>query len=481
MDHLSYPYQSSWVKRFFRRFCWLVLILAVLFFGGWGFENIRGGGEWRKAKERAARMGVSLKLEDYAAEEIPEGERLMEDPVFLAEWNGEIEPELGVMAQMGLEGINPKGRTGALISKGQSLDYRQYFEEKLSEDEAVRRMGKTYKPVATRLKKLGKVIMEKPVQDLGMRTDDYTEAPNSMNRLLKVSLSFRDLAQLSIKQGDSKRSLWACEVIARLAENFSKPAFYELLTSESALLIIRPIIWDGIRLHHWTEEDLDRLSALLSPEAEFLAIEEALKFEASLTEKAVAQAEKSHRQMNEAFSDFLKEDQPSFTDHIRSWMHYRGPEGWQNWRKATVLNDVLDAIDQRPTWSDSGYSSITMTLDAAFIGNESFHPLSAFQSGRGYESQMVGLALRWASMRRVIRIGIELERFHLRKGHYPETLDEVALGFQIQDLTDLQRRDFQYEKSDDRYFRIWSEYAREKDGLENDLGWRFSEAAKKEG
>jgi len=59
---------TSVKKMFLRWFLRIVVTFVIAILGGWAFENWRGGREWMKAKERAALMGVSLDLADYALE-----------------------------------------------------------------------------------------------------------------------------------------------------------------------------------------------------------------------------------------------------------------------------------------------------------------------------------------------------------------------------------------------------------------------------
>ena len=53
----------------------------------------------------------------------------------------------------------------------------------------------------------------------------------------------------------------------------------------------------------------------------------------------------------------------------------------------------------------------------------------------------------------------------------------MELTFSIEDLTDPKERDLKYEKTDDGYFQLWSEFEREGE-KRPDLEWKFPETGK---
>ncbi|MDB4265983.1 hypothetical protein N9889_00010 [bacterium] len=458
------------MKTFFRRLLWFVVILTVLFFGGWGFENWRGGSEWRKAQERAARMGVSLDLADYAAEEIPEGESLMEDPTFLAEWNGEIEPVLDRITSMKLEGVKTRGIRSGSVWKGEAMGYRQYFEEEMSGAEAVRKLDEIYRPVAARLEKLGKVVLEKPPQGQGARSDIFLRS-EAILRLLKTGNAFQEFARLSLRKGDSKKAVWACEAIVQFGDHFAESALIDLLVSYLVKRDSEKAIWDGIWLRKWTGQDLDRLAALIPTDPDYDSLEKALRYESAMASWFVDQAEELDRKiLDDAGKKYGINDPPSLGDRVSYWTTYQGPSGWQDWRKATMLNVWLDLLKQRSAWETSGKES------PEFSGFETsrFHPLVWVRNMQGHEGGLIAKVQKQATRSRLARIAIELEKYRLQERDYPESLDVINLSFSIQDLTDPEGRDLRYEKTDNGYFHLWSEFGKERKGQSN-LEWRFPE------
>ncbi|MEJ6729730.1 MAG: hypothetical protein QNK83_11245 [Akkermansiaceae bacterium] len=94
------------------------------------------------------------------------------------------------------------------------------------------------------------------------------------------------------------------------------------------------------------------------------------------------------------------------------------------------------------------------------------------------EANWLEKLLKQATRSRLTRIVIELERYRLQKKRYPKSLDEMELTFSIEDLTDPEGRDLRYEKTDNRYFHLWSEFGREEKRRSN-LEWKFPETGEK--
>jgi|GEM_PF-2789730 len=469
--------QGFRVWNFLRRVIWFGLILTVLFFGIWGFENWRGGSEWRRAKERAARMQVSLDLGDDPGKAVPEGGSLMEDGIFLAEWEGQIDPPLARVADMELEGVKTRGINSGSLARGKSFRYSQYFEEGVGEKKAVRRLGKIYQPIAERLERLGKVVLKKPQQDLWSESDGLIDF-GTIFRLKGMTNAFGEFARISLRRGDSEKAGWACEVLARLRENSCEPALINLLISHSIDRVRDEIIWEGIRLHRWDRGDLDRLAALVQAGPDYEGLEKALRYEAAITESFVEGAEERNVELLEDPGVSWKDlDLETLDERLRNWTSFQGPAGWQNWRKATMLNGVLYLLEGREGWDRPGEGRV-VTGDLNAFEKSRFHPLLWVRGIRGSGVDSLVSVQRQATRGRLARIAIELERYRLKKRRYPASLDEMNFTFSTQDLTDPEGRDLRYERTAAGFFRIWSEFERE--GVRRPmLQWAFPETGGK--
>jgi len=109
-----------WLKRLLK----IVLVLLLLFTCAWWIENWRGARAWEKAQARAEAAGVSLDIADFQQAPIPDEENLLKNPVFLAEWNGEVEPRLDRWSSMNLPGLAEFIRSSLNPKTGETNDYR---------------------------------------------------------------------------------------------------------------------------------------------------------------------------------------------------------------------------------------------------------------------------------------------------------------------------------------------------------------------
>lgn len=470
--------QGFVVRKFLRRFLLLILSLALLIGAGWIFENFRGAHEWTKAKERAAKMGVNLNIADYPAPEIAEKDRLMNNPIFAAEWNQEVDPPLRRIHYMELPGVKSRGIRGTSYSKGKAFSYRQYFEEELTEEQAVEKLAELLTPVSARLDQLSEIILSYPVQEILPRTylDSDTDVSTSAVLSLKLMADcLRGEAQLAIRRGDTATALRNVRVLHRLRENSRGPLVINLLVGDAILLSGSLVIWEGVRQHAWTENDLTELARLFPTELNTASGIEFLSYEATFVETLVDGTLKDGVGYFGLFED--TENERTMTEEIRFWMNFKGPTGWQSWRKATVLHQYLDLLEAKDVWDEPWRNEFRNVFVVDFDEGPSFHPLAYFRSqGLG---GMVRVIAKNTMKLRLIRIVISLEQYHLKHGSYPETLSELELNFPIIDSTDPMQRPMEYERTPDGYFILNS---REDDGSSRNRSehWQFTENPRSE-
>ncbi|MEN8694801.1 MAG: hypothetical protein ACN4GG_05965 [Akkermansiaceae bacterium] len=447
------------------------LVLMLLIGAAWIFENFRGASEWTKAKERAARMGVSLDLKDYPSPDIEE-DRLLNDPIFKAEWNGEIEPRLRRLYRMDLPTVNSRRIKGISRAKGKPVSYQQFFDAELSEEEAVEKFRQAIAPVSKRLTALSDSILAHPAQSL-VTTEQLRHNEQLSSPILSVkhiANSFKGEADLAARQKNTALALRNHRVLHRLRENFEGPTFIQLLVGDAILLNNTSAIWEGIRQHAWTEEQLVTLSKLIPAETRFEVWEKFYPYN-------IAEETKLQIQFIENRDDLLAKygytgsDEETVTDQIRDWCHFEGPAGWQDWRKATILNQHLDVLAARERWNKpwlEEFNNVTVIDDDY---EPSFHPLAQFRSETA--GGIIRSISRNATQFRMIRLAIALEQHFLKTDFYPESLEELNLRFSIIDLMDPRQRPIQYERTDDGYFTICLPTDKEISR------WRFSEEPRK--
>lgn len=449
------------------------LVLMLLIGAAWIFENFRGASEWAEAKERAAQMGVSLDLKDYPSPDIEE-DRLLNDPIFKAEWNGEIEPRLRRLYRMDLPTVNSRRIKGISRAKGKPMSYQQFFDAELSEEQAVEKFRQAIAPVSKRLTALADSILAHPAQELEtrFRVSFPGELTDILLTLRHMANSFKGEADLAARQKNTALALRNHRVLHRLRENFEGPAFIQLLVGDAILLNNASAIWEGIRQHAWTDEQLKILTELTPSEPRFEIWKRSYPLEVAIVMKDVTRfIEDRDTLLIEQGYTGLEEE--TTKDRIRLWMNFEGPSGWQNWRKAVSLNQQLDVLAARERWNQpwlEEFNNVTVIDDDY---EPSFHPLAQFRSetAGGLVRAMSNNANRF----RLMRLAIALEQHFLKAGSYPEALEEIDLDFSIIDLMDPQQRPIQYEKTDDGYFTIWLASDKEKSR------WRFSEEPRKTG
>ncbi len=470
------------IRKAFRIFSFALLLLVIFIGVGWLFENWRGSREWEKSKKRADEMGVSLDPADYALPGISEDDDLMKDPVFLAEWNREIDPPLRRIGSMKLPGLKQRGIKNLSSSRGSAFEFTQYFDENLSEEEAVMRVSEIYAPVAARLDLLANAILSKPPQNLDRNHWDFlredAEVTRSIINQRSIANAFREQALLAIRQNRMSKALRCCLANARLSKKFSNLNLIDKLMADALLGTIEGVVWEGIRLHRWSDRDLKTLATLFPIEMDFEELEKIYHYETAFGVGMVDYSEEILQKYLSLWQDSSAEkpDKPNVKERVRHWLNYRGPAGWQDWRRSVVLEQGLDLIDAREEWThpwkERFNNVVTIDIDTY---EPSFHPLAPFQSS--ISGGPIRVITRHITQNRLARIGIALEQYYLKQNAYPETLDLLSLNFPIIDLTDPQKRPLQYRPTDDGYFTIWSEYEKEMSSSPRALRirWLFSE------
>lgn len=461
--------QGFVVRKFLRRFLLLILSLALLIGAGWIFENFRGAHEWTKAKERAAKMGVNLNIADYPAPEIAEKDRLMNNPIFAAEWNQEVDPPLRRIHYMELPGVKSRGIRGTSYSKGKAFSYRQYFEEELTEEQAVEKLAELLTPVSARLDQLSEIILSYPVQEILPRTylDSDTDVSTSAVLSLKLMADcLRGEAQLAIRRGDTATALRNVRVLHRLRENSRGPLVINLLVGDAILLSGSLVIWEGVRQHAWSDEQLEALSELTPTEPRFKIWEQCYPFHIADSMKEIVQFIENRGALLPEYG-YSDDEEDKTSDRIRLWLNFEGPTGWQDWRKATALNQQLDVLASREKWSQPWLKEYNNVIVIDDNYEPSFHPLAHFRSETS--GGVIRAISTNATKFRMVRLAIALEQHFLKNTSYPNSLDDLKLDFSIIDLMDEQQRPIQYQRTEDGYFTIWLATDEKKSR------WRFTE------
>ena len=437
-----------------------LLVLLASGFAGWLFENWRGAKAWEEAKARAEAAGVSLVRADYAGPEIPDEENLLLNPVFAEEFEKEGEDRLREWAS--LPGVDGKGYRiqGPRPWNGTSADYRNYFKDELSEDEARDRLAEFASEFEERLDRLAEVILETPIHpifEVEEVTGELFDGTKWIFPIQCFSRSFKDSALLAVRRGESDKGLQRVAVLFRLAEMTAGPSLVSVLVSNSIKSLGLSLIWEGIRLRCWTDTQLKEISTLCSEPNYHENLIRSLAFEAAFGREFL---------MSEDIPEFLGDQRRG----ISGWYDYGGPQGWRDQRKAFLVTFHLELIEILKERDFERLRKISETQ-----ADRGLSPLAAIKGELSIIPNCIpGACWMPKSNQRIARIALEAERLFLQEGKYPDRLQELSLPFPVIDLTDPEGRVLAYKPGPNGRPQIWSRYQEEL-GEEGDekLRWQF--------
>ena len=466
------------MKKFRRWAIRLIIALTLIIGAAWLIENYRGYQRWEEAQKRAAKLGVSLDLDDYAAPTIPDSKNLLKNPDFATEWNGEIEPQLERWTSMKLDVPNSRG---ILHQRGELMDYLQLFPDESDPMVAIEKLTIATKDVEARLNKLTEIILSYPPRDLSLRIRslfDSTEVLDEIFPIKKIVVCLGDQAILALHRNEPLLAARNCEAIERLIQNFSSPDILRFLFTNSFRDTIRRVSQEGILLQAWKPEHLESLSNLLTTEVDRMQLANALSYEAAFVPTSIEEAKAFEDMVREKINDDLGNESVkplSTKDKIQRWIVYDGPKGWEHSRKAFVLYAILNVIETGTEWKWKERESNAIDRGSSEEDKFSFDPLTFYRdTERGYSNSLIGIFEKTAKDR-LCFLAIEIEKFRLAKGAYPTTLGELPKGLPLIDPTDPQKRPFRYELLPAGGFQIYSAFLIEQypDSKRKQYHWKF--------
>lgn len=458
------------MKRFprFRKFvvrAFLVLIVALLL--GWWFENWRGARAWEQAQKRATEAGVSLLRADYAGPEIPDDENLLNDPIFSKEMEEEGDEALG--GWRWLPGVDGRGMLVAgSPASGKTVEYREYFMAKMSEEEARVALAKMAEGFEARLGMLAEVILAKPEHDIFAKpwaTGGLNDGVMQIMGLQKMSSCFQSSGLMAFRSGDSQKALKSIQVLDRLSRIGDSPGVIDVLIGSAVHQSGMGLIWEGIRMHAWSEEELNELSVLLLGRDFREPFLNAIKYEMAWSIEAQNSVDEMMGDYEEAFGD------QGIAGRVGSWLAFGGPSGWDGRRKAFHVETYLDLIEMVEAGTSHDRIEIEERCSKVWIS-----PLFAVGEGARLIVRSTAVYEQAETFLRIALINIALEREFLNSGVYPGSLSELDLQFSIVDLTDPESRDLAFELGPEGRPQVWSRFAAESETTIHQSGslrWQF--------
>ena len=449
---------KTWTKRLSKFF----LILLLLFVCAWWFENWRGARTLEKARARAESAGLSLDIADLQKPPIPDEENLLKNDEFFSEWNDEIEPSLNRWASMKLPGLKDYFRSFIDEKSGQTNDYQEFFEEELTEEEALQKLQEIFQETQERLNRLAEIVLSYPVHDLGSYAVPTTENPIPENQdsamgilqIQRIAASLHDQAALALRVNKAEIALRNIEVIDHLKATFCQPSFINFLVGNSIVQRTDPLIWEGIRLHAWDSGQLEHLAKHLAKRAPLHEFDQIVQFEAIYSLHSINHLKDILEYHNEGWRGFWgASEELSMKERFRLSLNTSGPAGWTSQRKAIVINQAIDFLE---ILKEGTLNYIEPKVTVAGEEPAGFSPFEIAKQLSENAPSIASIALKTTTRKRIAQLAIALEQHFLKTGSYPATLGELDHQFDITDVMDPKKRPLAYQPGPDGRPEIWT-------------------------
>ena len=337
-----------------RRFLFGSTIVLLLFISGyWVFENRRGAKEWEAAQARAADAGVSLVRADYAGPEIPDDENLLKNEVFMKALEDASAGRLGdwwkLFADSPEREVRSDGRRqrparlreGPRSDPGSGviLDYRDFFNADLTEEEALALLRDRTREMNKNLDALVEVILKTPEHQIFARKVAFGELFEESERyesIVRIVDSLGSSARLSIRFGSSARAFKIIRAMDRLGRITRTPGLIDYLRSAATAGMGSQLIWEGLHLKRWSLDQVGALEGLLGKRDWRAEYAEVLRYQAAF-----------HLEL---LNTYLRENiEPQRYQDGRShafWKFFAvgGPKGWDDRRRSFVTCFHLDCL-----------------------------------------------------------------------------------------------------------------------------------------
>lgn len=432
------------LKKWLQRLGKVLLILLLLITGAWWFENWRGARAWEAAQERAKEAGFSLDLADYQPPPVPDEENLLKNPDFLLEWNGEIEPKLNRWSSANMSGVKKSARARSAPQQGWATDYRKFFEEELSLDQALERIDKITGDLQDRLDRLSTIILSHPVQDLGSYSVPTQETPFPTNKapdFLRFASSLRDRAVLALHLKDPSTAIKDIECLQCFKESFGRGAMIQGLVGNALQLSIDQIVWEGIYLHGWDKNHLVELDSLLRSRDPFQDLETTAKFETIYGIHSIDHLDEMVASARDQWNGMWNlSGELGLKDRILVYFKTSGPNGWKDQRKAILVEGTLRFLAEYEDGQLSHRGPRKIDPEETNLD-----PFEYARQNQEYLRVFAGTLMEGQTRTRIARIAVAAEQHFLDQKSYPAGIDDLDLDFELTDTTDAKKRPLKYE------------------------------------
>ncbi|MGC6459411.1 MAG: hypothetical protein ACON4R_13705 [Akkermansiaceae bacterium] len=462
------------IKKWLKRLGKLLLVVALLLTVAWWFENWRGARAWEEAQERAKEAGLSLDLADYQPPPVPDEENLLKNPIFLKEWNGEIEPKLRSWTSIGLPNVKDYIQAYSKPTSGESVDHREYFEEELTTDEANERLDQISQGIQARLDQLSGILLTYPAHNLG-RVNHNLEIDSTpsaqVDSLQNLANCLKSQAILALHLGRPDTALRNINCLIRMEEAFCRGSFLSGLLRSVLQGVTDTIIWEGILLHAWSPEHLHMIARSLDQRDHFDDFENVLKIETLYSVQGVDHLEEIQKSTNDVLEEITgRESTPTLRERFLFHLKTGGPSGWDDQRKAIIVDNGLRLLDE---FQNEELKERPGGINHDYDVEQNYDP---FQYAREQETGMrrfVTFLLKHETETRIAQIAVAAEQFYLKHSHYPDSLEAMNCDFETADALDPKGRTLSYQLDENGRPQIWSQ-------VDRTIRWQFSPEEKKQ-
>lgn len=464
----------------------------------WTFENARAELLWRMERSRLVAQGEKLDFQELAGPPIPPEQNAGAAPVFEPFFNYRFDPDkMGTgfhsawFESNELQRIESRVKIPSLVARETSKSSKDELQTpavNLSEWAAAYRhlvseTNKTRPSWAATLKLPADTndVARTVLAGLAVAHEEIAEVcdasarPRSQfpihfeegfNALLRhlglfksiqIHLELRCAAHLRI--GETNNAFEDAQCGLRVAELLrEEPALISQLVRYAQSAIAVRTIWQGLAEHSWSDAQVASLQKELSTTDYLPGLELAFEGERACGIESV-DGWISKGMMLQQTSPDQTGPIKGFSTRLLSRGILRQNELALTRYYQRMLTDIRDAISNAPASGLSKFvSNIEETTERTHRDLTPFSPYKAIAAmtapaaGRSAEK-----TARAQTIVKLAEVACALERYHLRHGAFPETLDQLAPGIlSTSPLDPMNNEPFHYRRTDDGWYLLYS-------------------------
>lgn len=462
----------SW--KVLRRGIIAALILLVVFFVAalvtLFVVNSRGAQRWHDYEVAAKERGVRLNFDDFIPAPVADEENFAATPVFTRLARAKADGEPVPLAEIDFGGSKRKP-TLSEASTGKRTDLAKWVQEfeptevaaltaEMSSQEGARQLLKILKHFDPILAELDEAAKRPGVHfALNWQAGDIDLDMAHLSLIQKAAWihSLRSDAQLALGDGESAlRDLRSVFALRRVLER--EPTVIPALVRLTITSHVWNILWEGILTNAWTDSQLDIVGkelAKIDIARDYRFMLESQRaatnrmFEIMIDRNAPGRAalERALAGGNEVAG--TSKSRLRYLPLLRGWV--RGNQ----WRMNLYFDELLSVIDK--TRGNIRPKSPNNSPLLQYQNMAEFYQYLLFKTAGPVYSMMDRRFAYGETFKRMAQIACALERYRLRNGQYPTSLELLAPDF-METLPKecLVDADFHYEITLEKSFRLYS-------------------------